>query len=156
MTYAACILWTILLAVWSAHDDRSQIEAGEHLNKPLQWCIRAFGVTAFCVACGLWWMALPMGALFSSVFRFTLNRLRGLDWRYVSPSSWYDWQFIRAYRTQVLFADGPASDQREQDVLRHGRRYEASGSYRIKIHRSGLLAYIVELAFAVLIFVLFV
>lgn len=144
MTYAACILWTVMLAVWSAVDDAEQIAAGERLNKPLQWCFRAFGVTAFCLAAGLWWMALPMGALFSMVFRFVLNRLRGLDWRYVSPSSWYDWQFIRAYRTQVLFAHGPASDQREQDVLRHGSRYECYGSYRIKIHRAGLLAYIAE------------
>ena len=148
MTYAACILWTVLLAVWSAHDDRAQIEAGERLNKALQWLARAFGVTAFCVACGLWWMALPMGALFSMVFRFVLNRLRGLDWRYVSPSSWYDWQFIKVAQPIVL-------GTREEAIKGHGWRYSTFDIYPDDIHRAGLLAYIAEavvIVGAVLIF----
>lgn len=144
MTYLLCILLTVSLAIWSAYDDAEQIRNNEMLNKALQWRVRALGVTAFCVAAGQPWLSVGMVALFSMVFRFTLNMLRGLDWRYVSPSSWYDFMFIRLYRSEVLFADGPASDQRAQDVLRHGSRYECSGSYRIKIHRAGLLAYIVE------------
>ena len=37
----------------------------------------------------------PMGwAWWTSIFRFTLNKLRELDWRYVSASNWYDWQFL--------------------------------------------------------------
>lgn len=149
MTYEACILWTVALAIWSAADDAEQIRNNERLNKPLQWLARAFGVTAFCVACGLWWMALPIGALFSSVFRFTLNRLRGLDWRYVSPSSWYDWQFLRLTHAGY---DG----QRGDAIEWHGRRYSFLLVYSKDVHRAGLLAYIAELAFAVLIFVLFV
>ena len=165
MTYASCILWTVLLAVWSAYDDRAQIEAGERLNKPLQWSIRALVVTAFCVACGawwassgMWWMALPMGALFSSVFRFTLNGLRGLDWRYVSPSSWYDFLFIWAcwYREGHAM---PTPRLRRTAQIYHGNLYpevDFLNLYRDAVHRAGLLAYIAELAFAVLIFVLFV
>ena len=37
----------------------------------------------------------PMGwAWWTSIFRFTLNNLRELDWRYISSSNWYDWQFL--------------------------------------------------------------
>lgn len=37
----------------------------------------------------------PMGwAWWTAVFRFTLNNLREKDWRYVSASNWYDWQFL--------------------------------------------------------------
>ena len=158
MTYEACILWTVALAIWSAADDAEQIRNNERLNKPLQWLARAFGVTAFCVACGLWWMALPMGALFSSVFRFTLNGLRGLDWRYVSPSSWYDFLFIWAcwYREGHAM---PTPRLRRTAQIYHGNLYpevDFLNLYRDAVHRAGLLAYIAELAFAVLIFVLFV
>ena len=152
MTYAACILWTILLAVWSAADDAEQIRNNERLNKALQWLARAFGVTAFCVACGMWWMALPMGALFSSVFRFTLNRLRWLDWRYVAPwSSFYDRVFY-ALATMYWWSDAHLRSHRI--LLReYWKSSIADGS---DIHRAGLLAYIAELAFAVIIFVMFV
>ena len=34
-------------------------------------------------------------AVWTIYFRFGLNFLRGLDLRYLSPSSWYDWQFLR-------------------------------------------------------------
>ena len=40
----------------------------------------------------------PMGwAWWTSIFRFTLNKLRELDWRYVSASNWWRvWQFLCA------------------------------------------------------------
>ena len=148
MTYAACILWTLLLAVWSAVDDADQIAAGERLNKALQWCIRAFGVTAFCVACGLWWMALPMGALFSSVFRFDLNRRRGLDWRYVAPwSSLYD-------RVMFTIANQWYPEKAWAALLCSGYHRGYSEATK-QVHRAGLLAYIAEAVMivgAVLIF----
>jgi len=41
-------------------------------------------------------LLIPMGwAVWTMYFRFGLNYLRGLDWRYLSPSSRYDWQFLR-------------------------------------------------------------
>jgi hypothetical protein len=41
-------------------------------------------------------LLIPMGwAVWTMYFRFGLNFLRGLDVRYLSPSSWYDWQFLR-------------------------------------------------------------
>lgn len=144
MTYLLCIFWTVGLAIWSAYDDAEKIAAGEKLNKALQWSIRALGVTAFCVAAGHPWQAVGIGALFSMVFRLTLNRLRGLDWRYVSPSSWYDWQFMRIV----------GYTEREQWHL-YGETYKTSYYVRRATHRAGLLAYIVE-ALTVLIFVLFV
>lgn len=144
MTYTLCILWTLAVALWAAADDAERIALNEPIHHVRSWFIRAALVAVVCLAAGHPWLTVGMGALFSMAFRYTLNKVRDLDWRYVSPSSWYDWQFIRVYRTQTIFANGVVPNQREEDVYRHGNRYECSGSYRIKIHRAGLLAYIVE------------
>ena len=49
---------------------------GEFTLKPLLW--------------------IPSGwALWTMGFRWKLNKARGLDWRYISPSNVYDWQFLR-------------------------------------------------------------
>lgn len=157
MTYAACILWTVFIAIWSAYDDAEEIAAGVKLNKALQWCVRALGVTAFCVAAGQPWLSVGMGALFSMVFRFTLNKLRGLDWRYVSPSSWYDFMLIWG----CWYREGharPTPRLRRTAQIYHRNLYpevDFLNLYREAVHRAGLLAYIVE-GLVVLIFALFV
>lgn len=149
MTYIACILWTIAVALWSACDDAEQIALNERIHHVRQWFIRAALVGLVCVCAGVPLFAVPMGALFSSVFRFTLNRLRGLDWRYVSPSSWYDWMWMglswhRHWRWGIDYARRT-----------HATGYRMFGWYVNDIHRAGLLAYIAE-AVVVLIFALFV
>lgn len=139
MSYVACILWTLLMAVWSAEDDAQEIEANEPINHRLQWVIRALGVGFVCAICDLWWFTIPMGALFSIVFRFTLNRLRDLDWRYVSPSSWYDSVFMYfAGVTDEGYVSpytGPA---------RFAQFYNTVDIFRAQVHRAGLLAYTAE------------
>lgn len=130
MTYATCIIWTIAVALWSAADDAEQIALNERIHHVRQWFIRASLVGLVCLCAGLPLFAIPMGALFSMVFRFTLNRLRDLDWRYVSPSSWYDWQFIR------LTMGRYPRDQAYDDWFILGLCQDAN--------RAGLLAYIAE------------
>lgn len=146
MTYLLCIFWTVALAIWSAYDDAEEIAAGVKLNKALQWRVRALGVTAFCVAAGQPWLSVGMVALFSMVFRFTLNMLRGLDWRYVSPSSWYDFMLICG----CWYREGharPTPRLRRTAQIYHRNLYpevEFLNLYREAVHRAGLLAYIVE------------
>ena len=60
------------------------------------WMFAVLSVTHWLLAEDYRFLLLaPMGwAWWTSIFRFTLNNLRELDWRYVSPSNWYDWQFL--------------------------------------------------------------
>jgi hypothetical protein len=94
---------------------------GQNLDHAPMWRFRAFAVTA--AACIVWWFGVPvvpllgLGAFgFSALFRWRLNTLRGLDWRYVRDSNEYDWLFI------ATFSD-----------------------YKTGHHRAGLYAYITEL-----------
>ena len=142
----ACILWTVVVALASAAHDAERIALNEPIRHGRSWVIRALLVFAVCFAAGLPWLVIGMGALFSMVFRFALNDVRDLDWRYVSPSSWYDWQFIRIAQPIVL-------GTRDEAIKRHGWRYSTFDIYPDDIHRAGLLAYIVE--FVVLVVTLF-
>ncbi len=72
-------------------------------------------------------------AWWTSIFRFTLNKLRELDWRYVSPSNVYDWQFIR---TQTGWS--------RADCIAKPDFYPCGGEYTKAIHRAGLYAYTFE------------
>lgn len=108
-TYLFISAW----AIYCAWDDQQQIQRGQRILHALQWAARTSLVVAvlalftdnshFYSLPQIMFLAIGSGALFSMVFRYCLNRMRGLDWRYVSPSSWYDWQFIcaitGAYRT---------------------------------------------------------
>ena len=156
MTYAACILWTILVAIASAANDAERIALNEKIHHVRAWFIRAALVAAVCVAAELPLMVVPMGALFSMAFRFTLNDVRDLDWRYVSPSSWYDYGY--------LMATGAWSWKESRWTWRnwmamvshtHWINYDLNPPYVQQVHRAGLLAYIAE-AVVVLIFAVFV
>lgn len=100
------LAFVLLVALVKAEVDKRTIDKGIDVN-------HAAGLFYACVAIGmiggtiidihrelLEWRTLlwiPMAwALFTMSFRFLLNWKRGLDWRYVSPSNWYDWQFIKA------------------------------------------------------------
>ena len=89
------LIITIALAEYAARDDFHQIGNDDKIRHGIQWLFRASVVTLACWLSGTWWLAFGMAGLFSAYFRWRLNTLRELDWRYVSPSSWYDWQFIR-------------------------------------------------------------
>ena len=89
------LLATTLLALYSSSDDFKEIVAGEKIRHGLQWLFRAAVVTLVCYLTKCLLFAIPLAFLFSALFRYKLNKKRGLDWRYVSPSNHYDWFFIR-------------------------------------------------------------
>lgn len=77
----------------------------------------------------------PMGwAWWTAIFRFTLNNLRGKDWRYMGVDANYDWAFIR-------MVSGYRSDERGK-----ARTLSMLDSPRFIewINRAGLYAYTFE------------
>jgi hypothetical protein len=90
---AACIL-TAAFAVWCACDDDLQIAMNKPVKHVRQWLLRASVVTLLCVVIGLPWLAIGLAGLFSAVFRYALNRLRGLSPWYMSASNYYDAFFL--------------------------------------------------------------
>jgi hypothetical protein len=102
-------------------------------------------------------MVLGLWGLFSAVFRYSLNTLRGLDWRYVSPSNWYDWMFIVA---DLSMQGRPhwAYGKRNVAMKVHAAYFTPNNFVRQEyvnhIHRAGTIAYIVELvAFVVVAYI---
>ena len=108
-------LVTAAFAWWCAMDDAEAIAEGRKIRHGLQWCMRAAWVLLWCGLFDAWLLALPLAFLFSGVFRVFLNRLRGLDVRYISDSNEYDWLFI------AMFSD-----------------------YKAGHHRAGTIAYVFE------------
>lgn len=95
MALMAVLVLAVVLALWNASDDAEAIGRGEAIDHAREWLTRAGAMLLVCLTIGDLWMAIPGGALFSIVFRARLNDLRGLPAWYISPSSWYDWQFLR-------------------------------------------------------------
>ncbi len=81
------------------------------------------------------WVIGAGWAVFTSSFRWRLNRLRGLDWRYVSPSNWYDWQFLALTGWKNRGYQAKDWDWYYANRLGWGRN---------EIHRSGTIAYTFE------------
>ena len=112
----------------------------------MQWYVRAFVVLGVCLMFCVPWLSIGLAGLFSAVFRFRLNRLRGLDWRYVSPSNWYDFAFIWA----CWYSEGhamPTQRLKRMAEIFHRNIYaevDFMNLYRPAIHRAGTIAYITE------------
>lgn len=144
-------IFAVAFALLCAVDDYGEIRDAKDINHGLQWCIRAGGVVSLLV---LWLIVgesqwphvaltgLAMAPLFSGVFRIALNKLRGLDWRYVSPSNWYDWQFIRH---TLGWINKRNYRNRVNEVHAIGMHDAGTPDYPIRIYRAGLLAYAFEL-----------
>ncbi|TXH54434.1 MAG: hypothetical protein E6Q97_10955 [Desulfurellales bacterium] len=139
----ALILSSILVCVYAlmeAADDFKQILNDEEINHKKQWITRAAFVATYLFFCGDVWWIIGLAGLFSAVFRWDLNGRRGKDWRYVSPSSWYDWQFIR----WAPFFRGSNRVGRKVSASFMCRVYAINEHLQASIHRAGLLAYIIE------------
>jgi hypothetical protein len=136
---AACI-FAASFAVWCACDDGRQIAMNKPVRHVRQWLLRASVVTLLCVVIGLPWLAIGLAGLFSAVFRFALNRLRGLSPRYVGPwSSLYDRAMFLPWRGKY-----------PEDIYVMASRYFLTRAprhleFRTDIHRAGRIAYAVEL-----------
>jgi hypothetical protein len=144
---AACIL-TAAFAAWCACDDDLQIAMNKPVRHVRQWLLRASVVALLCVVIGLPWLAIGLAGLFSAVFRYELNRLRGLSPFYIAPwSSLYD----RAAMSVTVAARHFASyykwwwpNDREITMWKDG--YLSGWPWAKKdIHRAGKIAYAVEL-----------
>lgn len=124
-------LITIALAEYASRDDFQQIGKGSKIRHGLQWLFRAAVVGLACYLDNCLLYAVPLAFLFSAVFRWRLNGLRGKDWRYVAPwSSVYD---------MCLFALA------NQWIPPKPYLSLIRTAYSVKlIHRAGTLAYIFE------------
>ena len=124
-------LITIALAEYGSRDDFHQIGKGSKIRHGLQWLFRASVVTLACWLDDCTLYAVPLAFLFSAVFRWRLNALRGKDWRYMAPwSSVYD---------MCLFALA------NQWIPPKPYLSLIRTAYSVKlIHRAGTLAYIFE------------
>jgi len=135
-------LLVIGYAVFEAWMDNERIEAHERIDHIEGWVIRAivtifiWTVASFKIGLDAIPCAIGSAFLFSAVFRYSLNRMRGKDWRYVSPSSWYDWFFLQV---AVLMIMG-----RKNYLVNPSGRYAENEHYRARVHRAGTIAYITE------------
>lgn len=125
-------------AWWCAMDDADAIADGRKIRHGLQWALRAAWVLGWCWLFDAWLLALPLAFLFSGVFRLCLNRLRGLDVRYVSPSNWYDYLFI------ITQSRGARTLPKDLTEAAHPLSYAHGGVYTKDIHRAGTIAYVFE------------
>ncbi len=127
----ASTLITLALAEYASRDDFQQIGKGSKIRHGIQWLFRAavVGLACWLDDCTLY--AVPLAFLFSAVFRWRLNGLRGNDWRYVAPwSSVYDMCLF-------AFANQWIPPKPYLSLIRT--------AYSVKlIHRAGTLAYIFE------------
>ena len=117
---------------WAATDARD-IRNGKNINHPVRWALRAaIEVGASIVfayirdepiGIRLVLVTITAAFLFSALFRFLLNTMRGADWRYVSWSSLYDTLFLKLVGAPL---------------------YIGAGEYFLRKYRAGTLAYIFE------------
>jgi hypothetical protein len=152
MTILALLLLVALVAVlasgWVGIDFRKIKE-----NKPIvhwvAWCLRAGIVVFLAVAInrlvGNTWTSLlgllMIGAAeFSALFRYRLNKLRRLDWRYIAPwSNTYDRVW---YAIATLTWWSNAHLELHQIWLEDYRKSRIADPS--KLHRAGTVAYSIE------------
>jgi hypothetical protein len=145
------LLWMLWLASMEARSDFDTIKNGLPVYHVNVWLWRAGCALALAAALAIhaasWWMlahllVLSYGA-FTPAFRFMLNKRRGKDWRYISPSNRYDFTFIYATWFGGLSRSVSIGEAKEY----HQAYYVPSGrndQYQPAVHRAGFIAYAVE------------
>lgn len=150
------LAFVLLVALVKAEVDKRTIDKGIDVN-------HAVGLFYACVAIGMiggtiidihrelleWrtllWMPMAWG-LFTMSFRFLLNRKRGLDWRYISPSSDYDWMWMRI--TGAVVRPHNRWSWKNYRAMVSGSFWinyeEDDGECARAVHRVGTIAYIIE------------
>lgn len=136
------MIWSLWVALNEARNDANDIAANRPINhKQGLWC-RIVLVGGVCLLFAipiawregsLWPLVRLVGvswASFTILFRVFLNSMRGLDWRYVSPSNWTD-------RLWMSIASG-------RIMINHGPWYRVFEPYRNRVNRAGTLAYCFE------------
>jgi hypothetical protein len=99
-----------LLTIWFAYaesiKDHRLIGQGVSIDHIRSWVARAVQVGLVGIVCwglldGDWSDIVGAAFLFASIHRFKLNKLRGLDWFYVSRSNKYDTLFLTIFSGNV-------------------------------------------------------
>lgn len=151
---------TVTLAYFESWLDYTSIQDNVEINHRKGWVRRAsimvvillltrnhpMAAAALAVSCAF---------LFSLCFRRFLNLRRGLDVNYVSPSNWYDWQFLRWTLGWIN-----TTNYRQRVREQHAHNYQSLlyPAYRDGVHRAGrwssgteiLLSALCLMAYAVL------
>ncbi len=141
-------IFTLLLALWQAWSDATDIALNNPINHTRAWLNRA-GVTLFvCVgftwaSAEPWWKAVVLAvgcaALFSCVFRTTLNLMRKKDWRYLGYGAAYDSWWMKVTNVNYYGYITPYTEEK-----RFNQFYEKVVIFRDKVHRAGTIATIFE------------
>ena len=149
------LIYIALVALFASEEARADaidIRNGKPIRHADAWkeraCVAAFGALIVS-AMHLFWVwglgvflwhfaglcVVAVGA-FTPVFRWHLNRLRGMDARYISPSNDYDALFIRL--------SGRGWLGRAHEIEYHNVYYSIGGGCARAVHRAGTWAYAVE------------
>jgi hypothetical protein len=142
----AAFLLVVGYAMFEARQDFERIQEGEHIDHISEWFIRAsvtlfiWGVASLKIGLDTIPCVIGSAFLFSAVFRYCLNRMRGKDWRYMAPwSNYYDRFF---YALACLYWWTDAHLRSHKILLKdYHKSTIVSGS---DIHRAGNIAYITE------------
>lgn len=96
---------TYFFALSEGKDDAQRISNGENIDHAGEWTQRAGAVIIVCMTLyiigpeesvfNLLLTLIGCAMLFAFVHRFILNRARGLDPTYISPSNFYDSFFLQ-------------------------------------------------------------
>ena len=144
----ASTLITLALAEYASRDDFQQIGKGSKIRHGIQWLFRAAVVALACYLDDCMLYAVPLAFLFSAVFRWRLNKMRGKDWRYVAPwSAVYDCWWV----TLILHIEARQWNPMQwtwpkaYHIMAWNAFYQhGSPLMRQRIHRAGTMAYIFE------------
>lgn len=144
--FCAFAAYLYLFAKYAANYDLNLIKNGLDVDHFPAWWFRA-GVTVAVIAILVSvfkltpWSCVPLaiggGASFSSLFRYIMNGLRRKDARYLSPSSWYDWQYMKYY---------VPTTSRDLAKTLHRSWYREGSSWASDTHSAGRMAYRAEVS----------
>lgn len=143
-------------AAFEAWGDFEHIQAHVRIDHAEGWMVRAFVVgymwvvLSFKIGCDAVPGAIGSAFLFSTVFRYCLNKMRGKDWRYLSPSAWYDYAFLMM--TGAWEWKQPRwTWSNWQGFIRqaHWTNYKLNPPYVLQVHRAGAIAYLCEAAITI-------
>lgn len=116
------LIFCMIHAFSASEDDAAAIRANEKIDHVRQWLIRSMIACAVCGIAGAmfgWSIAgfflgvIAYSMVFSAMFRYKLNKLRGLKFDYMSLSNTYDSVFfllfgnyagVAAYITEMAVA----------------------------------------------------
>lgn len=141
ITLPILILAIVLFAWKEALDDARAITESNKTGKPFthddpdRYIVAGVFTLIMAGFAQTWWALLYFPVtwvVFTISFRFLLNRKRGMDWRYISPSNGFD---RLAFRLAVGYWN---------DTDEHKRYYGVAKVYTMHVHRAGSFAYAFE------------